>query len=407
MKQLLMTLLFALISFMGIGQSNCPCEPLLKDGLYKTFKFQKTTSFEKDFKSYLETEEFKKDFKDKKWNVGIDVVVESVPLGLDAGASDNEINEFQRKVKAGSSLKVKDDFFSQSFAAIPDVDLAKAYTDCVAKSCAVGFSINANMSEKDAFFLINFKPLSVSDPMPTVTDFVVKGGKNLKSSFKIGDKLLEQNTVSCDRDGESEIVLLLTTDKGTVPYRVPANPSGFNKDFPVGTIITSYLTWQEFQLVTKNNMNNPDGNIWNGKFSKWAPCDGRRIASESGFSRATGGTINLPDMRGLFLRGYNQFDQNEGSQSVSTVADEQKDPETRVRGKVQTDALKSHGHTMTIKRDPRLGYRSGISGAGYNSGGDFENDTNTYEVSTNKTVNGNPDETRPKNMAVYYYIRIN
>jgi hypothetical protein len=397
MKRIILIIInLIFMSVIGFAQIENPCKPLLKDGLYKTYKLTKTSTFEKDFKSYLESNEFKKDFSDKKWAFGLNVVIDDVPIGLNGNSSDKEINQFQQSVKAGKNLYLKEDFYLKASSSMPDNELAKVYSDCVIHN-SPGFSITANVSDKDAFFLINFKPISVTDPMPTVKDFFIKGAKNVQSSFKVGDKLIEANTVSCDRLGDKEIVLLLTTDKGAIPYRVAANPSGFNKDFPVGTIITSYLTWGEFQNVTQNNLNNPDGNIWNSKYSKWAPCDGRSVLAECAISRATGNLLSLPDLRGVFLRGYNVIDANEANLGVNPVSDIQKDPDNRVRGILQTDMFKSHNHVIS---------GPATIGAFKNGEVNFMSEPLRRQNST-ATENSGGDETRPKNIAIYYYIRIN
>jgi hypothetical protein len=370
------------------------CAPLLENGLYKTFHITQQSDFASDFKTYLESSTFKKDFKDKKWNLGIDVIVDGIPIGLKGGESDNEINDFQNTVKTGQSLKLEEHFYLNTSQSMPDVELAKVYTECVLGFAGkFGFIINANVSEKSVFFLINYRPLNIDDPMPLVKDFRVNGGKNIVANFKIGEKLIEKNTVSCDRDGDQDILLLLSTDKGSLPYRVPGNPSGFNKDFPVGTIITSYLKWAEFQKVTKNNLNNPDGDIFNSVFSKWAPCDGREVDKTCGFIRAIGDHIKLPDLRGLFLRGRNIIDESEADHSITPVNDDQKDPDNRIRGIFQTDDLKAHTHE--IETNATGGNKDGVMRV-----------ANALPRPIISSSTGG-SETRPKNMAIFYYIRIN
>ena len=216
-----------------------------------------------------------------------------------------------------------------------------------------------------------------------------------------GIPLKGETTITTERDADKDLTLVLETDRGIATYKVPADPSGFNKDFPVGTIITSYLNWTEFQVATKNNANNPVGQIWSSKYSKWAPADGRQVPN-SAFIRVTS-QLNLPDLRGMFLRGLNQFDQDQ----TSLVDANMKDPDDRTRGSFQGDGIKQHTHDM---EDNSLTFVSQHPSDRASGGNDrplsFPNQTHVVKVK--KTGEGlNPDETRPKNIAIFYYIRIN
>src|ERR1700687_3661776 len=46
--------------------------------------------------------------------------------------------------------------------------------------------------------------------------------------------------------------------------------SEVSRDVPVGTVIMSNLDWDHFQTTTQNNSQNPAGNVWTPKYSKWA-----------------------------------------------------------------------------------------------------------------------------------------
>ncbi|UBB89935.1 hypothetical protein J4771_00870 [Candidatus Kaistella beijingensis] len=413
MRNLILCLLLCTVTIPMFSQTSCTaCEKLLQNGLYKTFHFENSSNFENDFKTYLESDQFKKDIEKNKWELGIDVVIDGLPLNLTGNSDNEQVNEFQNKIRSGTTLKLKENFYNNSFSSIPDVELASIYSDCVAKNCGYGFNLTVNPSEKDAYFLINYKPLSGSYDMPKVIKLIIKGAKNIKASFNENDFLQLQNSVSVDREEGQDIIFLLTTDKGTIPYRIPANPSGFNKDFPVGTIITSYLSWDEFQKVTQNNLNNPDGDKWNSKFSKWAPCDGRAITSDAGIARATENLTNMPDLRGVFLRGLNIFDDREYRNGVSPVSQSQKDPENRIRGVIQEDAFKKHNHGGGAHIHNIHGETGSAGGKGSIHTGDNRSSTqwdgNPNFGNSGEIINSEGDkETRPKNIAVYYYIRIN
>jgi microcystin-dependent protein len=205
------------------------------------------------------------------------------------------------------------------------------------------------------------------------------------------------------------------SDFNAVPYARQAE-----NGVPVGTIISF--------AGPKNKI--PEG---------WALCDG---SSQDGTSTqwkqlfdvlgtswgGSGNNFNLPDLRGMFLRGVND-----------TRADGLKDPDAATRtasntggntgneaGTVQADEFQSHNHNVT---DP--GHTHGITDPGHTHGimssssdseggsNDYGNNhnrtNNTFSATTGITVNSattgvtiqtkGGTETRPNNVYVYYIIK--
>ncbi len=370
-----------------------PCRLILQNGLYRTYDIKKSENFAQDFKEYFISDKFASDFRSGKWQGSLFTIIKGSPTKLNAGASNEEIRTAQESVRQGSSFSLDQSFYESVKVSIPDAEIAERYNDCIKNlPLVVGFRVVPSVSEKDVLFVVTYKKISSTDPMPTVTLFQVKNGTNVVRSFKDGGLLQDSNTISADRDPNKDLSLILETDKGVVTYRVPADPTGFNKDIPVGTIITSYLNWSEFQNVSQNNLNNPNGNVWSSRYSKWSPADGREVPN-SGFLRATSQTL-LPDLRGMFLRGLNQFDPQESS----TVASDRKDPDNRIRGSFQANEFKKHDHHFAESRNQTT--KGGDSTSyGANGGGDLRTDKEVVKPGGN--------ETRPNNIAVYYYIRIN
>jgi hypothetical protein len=72
------------------------------------------------------------------------------------------------------------------------------------------------------------------------------------------------------------------------------------KALPIGTIIASMLQFEKFQNVAGNT---------------WKPADGRKVSTTSKYATLTGNTT-LPDLRGMFLRGLNQFDPSRREEKV-------------------------------------------------------------------------------------------
>jgi hypothetical protein len=170
---------------------------------------------------------------------------------------------------------------------------------------------------------------------------------------------------------------------------------------PIGTIVASMLEFEKFQNVAGN---------------AWKPADGRKVSAKSGYAKLTGNTV-LPDLRGMFLRGLNQFDPRTGSRR-----DKYKDPDGggRQAGSLQNDATSlpknkrrpfkgiaeaagehSHVYFKALSVGGRSGSEERASSEASTTGlaGDH---THTVLITS-----GGDSETRPVNIAVFYYIKIN
>ncbi len=154
---------------------------------------------------------------------------------------------------------------------------------------------------------------------------------------------------------------------------------------PVGTIVASTLKPIQFMISTNSQwpLNDPSH-----PRAKWAPADGRVIEG-SIYYRITDESA-LPDLRGMFLRGLNEF------QLQEPRTDGRQDPDgaNRVAGGFQADQIVSHQHRI----DRPINFDS----QGGNSGGN-----RWFDKQTDLTNKFGGSETRPKNIAVYYYIKIN
>jgi len=118
----------------------------------------------------------------------------------------------------------------------------------------------------------------------------------------------------------------------------------------------------------------------------WVLCDGRsvagsKLADEFGFA-------NVPDARGQFLRGKN-----------NGRADGQENPDGEVGlGTQQTDEINSHGHAFP------WGSTAGSSGK---MGSSFQHNGTTPFPNANQVAVTGGNETRPKNITVNIFIKIN
>jgi len=156
----------------------------------------------------------------------------------------------------------------------------------------------------------------------------------------------------------------------------------------IGTVIASVLDYANLIKITK------DPNVIDPTTSSWIPADGRSIAG-SQLSKLTGQS-NSPDLRGRFLRGLNEIYSVDQPIFDITSADSDDPNKNRKAGSYQQDSFTHHSHSIngsTLNCGTPPGYQVLNNTPGP-----------TYTQSTS-AVGGS--ETRPKNISVYYYIKIN
>lgn len=139
----------------------------------------------------------------------------------------------------------------------------------------------------------------------------------------------------------------------------------------------------------------------------WVPMDGRSIAG-SQLATITGMT-NVPDAGGLFVRnqefsgGANQDPDRTSSSPIATYQDQ------AVISHNHGVNDPGHSHGFNDIRHGDGGDKCGCAGSGGTaSRGTTTENNNTFGVSTGISIqNAGGSETRPKNMNLWVYIRIN
>jgi microcystin-dependent protein len=149
------------------------------------------------------------------------------------------------------------------------------------------------------------------------------------------------------------------------------------------------------------------GDLGNNVPTGWLPCNGSALLSREypklfaviRTSHGNGidpkssqklGDFNVPDYRGRFLRGVDEGsdrDPDRKKRTPSQLGGNEKDSV----GSVQPDAFAKHNHPMP--------YGNGTVQSGSGAGG------NTTASSLDTQQRGDSDETRPKNIYVYFIIR--
>lgn len=155
-------------------------------------------------------------------------------------------------------------------------------------------------------------------------------------------------------------------------------------EIPIGTVVSSYLPWDRFAREVGDDQ--PE--LFNQETSRWVLADGRHPIGLSSLGRRHGVEM-APDLRGVFLRGVN-LDRDAGTG----------DPEGSARrvGSYQVDKFAAHTHPTFGTDDSDV-----QPGQTQHNGNYLTKGRHSYQTGSA----GEGSETRPKNVAVFFYIKIN
>ncbi len=136
----------------------------------------------------------------------------------------------------------------------------------------------------------------------------------------------------------------------------------------------------------------------------YAPCDGRQfevtsVTPVTAYAKLTG-KFNTPDLRGLFLRGLNVMETTGAPPIPYPQSYNDPDGASRTVGDFQADEFKEHAHVYQYFTNSIITDMSNDKDQRKCSFGD----TQALETTTAGT---GAQETRPRNVSIYYYMRIN
>jgi len=154
---------------------------------------------------------------------------------------------------------------------------------------------------------------------------------------------------------------------------------------PVGTIIASMLSPKQMAEITAPGI--------------WVVADGRPVDRRSQYFRLTNNE-RTPDLRSMFLRGLPNFDSRTEPRSDGfAISDHRTRP-----GTTQKNAFKNHQHELGKGSSDAPEKCRGATER-YAS---FVGDELNFSTTILKTHGiGHEEETRPNNVAVYYYLKVN
>ena len=165
-----------------------------------------------------------------------------------------------------------------------------------------------------------------------------------------------------------------------------------SKPLPVGTIIASFIEPREFYKLMDNR------ETFDREKSTWCYADGEGNILNTPYYVSRGANESrIEDLRGYFLRGLDPTGRIDP------------DGSSRIAGSDQPDTFGTHSHAMTYKEK---GDKGDAAPVGKKDTDIAFRGANNFKYTKNPGSIGNPmkeeggQETRPKNIAVYYYIKI-
>ncbi len=202
---------------------------------------------------------------------------------------------------------------------------------------------------------------------------VIDSATKIAESAEVKDKLAQRISEIVSGQTLAPIEEVVVQKKAEIEA---LSAESFTSEAPVGTIIASIIP--------------PDRMLVIGK-EKWVLSDGRILSEDSEYKQVTGNS-QIPDLRGVFLRGLNVGRKDAFS-----------DPSgDRRPGSAQSDELGSHNHKIGINGTDTFSMAPGGATqrlAHFNSDGYGAGPAKTTEYSGTA-------ETRPKNIGVFFYIRV-
>lgn len=419
-----------------LGQNQSDCVQLLKDEYKNVYKITSEAEIYNHLTQLFELEETKLDEFADSYESGdeIDGAYKAISVYWSKNRKKEsfrrQFSEYKERYKLGFTVDNK--FYDTYYSSTVNESAYQKFIDCK--------NIEANLEiEKERLkvynggiyfktvgdftygftFVLNKKPAQGQSEKVKIVN-IVPNNLDFEGTYNLKPGSLLENYTGISQNMKFKnptLAASLTINLENYDPIVVEFPSTASPDYPLGTIIISVLDFNAFSSEANSKM------PFDENKSKWAPADGRNVRySEYGKKY----NELLPDLRGQFLRGNNQM-YSPGEPNTYANGNDIGERTSNSKYSYQVEATKlpktnfeiinSGAHTHIFK-----GQTERLSGDG-GAADDIDRGNGNYapahswtpkgevtaENSThNHTVNGGGDkETRPKNIAVFYYIRIN
>ncbi|WP_139785433.1 hypothetical protein [Chryseobacterium phocaeense] len=408
----LMLCIFALI-MVRTQTKFCDCSGPLDKDLKKVVKDSEYSNFKNWLYEYYQKDETSRSSMKKSAENSFTGKVQAVVKSIPTTGSVDKSSSKSKSIDVFYNLEefflrnryITDESLNELFASEMSDGQLSAYKACLkycTESLGSGISTIAGGDPSDVFYIqIKYDAQKSGDSVTLLGDaqynnLVPVGSFLFRDGVKLKDRQTKiQYFKRLDPYKDASFSFNLKESiAGITPVTFDAIEKKLGNMVPVGTIIASVLNYNSF-LKANNYDVEQSGNM---QKMIWVPCDGRDVmVSEYGLY--SGGRV--PDLRGVFLRGINDY--GVAFPSTKTVNNMQKNPENKIAGEFQADITGPHSHGWTGT------YGNGNPDGSADRIGGPVNNPLAYPVQSleGHVLSGGGPETRPKNITVYYYIKIN
>jgi hypothetical protein len=228
-----------------LGQSS-PCAEPLKEGVYNHYKARTLAHKYGSMLSYFKSSDFEEDVRHNQWGLGITVPVYGVPVSVAANSSDDKFNQFRKEITKLTEVQLDELLVKIVAKDDPNIDFVEAYFDCVKQ----GFSYSSELIGERVIFTIRFIPISITNPMPKVTENpVVYNGEDVSVLPKKGKALDIITHISArPKDVHQRVSVEIFTNQA--PVYVPGPfPEPATTPIPSVPLSQQIRDGSEFQVV--------------------------------------------------------------------------------------------------------------------------------------------------------------
>ena len=411
MKRTILFLLICLTSISFIYAQNCSiCSEALKQGTKDEFFKETKHSLDETVNTlYSYDYEFWENYeKSSNKSSSLDAAFKVFTLGFGSSSSSSEKRETFNKQKSTylySRSLAQNDYEKISQSLVSKIPY-NSFIECIKNTCGNGIFVEHETTGDDIIITVRWVITQGNPNQETTlkTDPTVANATPINYNLVKGVKLKPNNSISAlykRVDPKQDAVFSYDFEHFSTAKATVKRANYQNTTLPVGSIVASTLDYSTFCSINDIPLKGDNSEI------TWVPADGRNVAGSIYGDRQK----NVPDLRGTFLRGLNIFDP---LNNPSYARPQQKDPDNRTVNDLQMQDVQPHPHPVTDNgHTHNIGLAQvGVGGSGtvaYRPAG-FGTSVNlgVPAAPANITVNNNAGaETRPTNIAVYYYIKIN
>lgn len=401
---------FILISYSSLLSAQCSvCVDALKIGVKDEFFKETRHNLDESVNTlYAYDYEFWENYENSSSkSSSFDAAYKIFSASFSSSNSSSEKKEVFNKQKTSylySRSLVQNDYEKISQSLISKVAYT-AFSDCVKSNCGNGLFIDYETTGEDIIITVRLV-ITVGQPKATVLKInpTVANAVPINYNFQQGVSINPNSSISAlyrRINPKQDAVFSFDFEYYPTKQVIVKRSRHQNIELPVGTIVASVLDYSTYCSINEIEISNDMSNV------TWVPADGRDVTG----SLYGGRQKNIPDLRGTFLRGANVFDENFDPPFKDL---RQKDPENRKSNKLQfqdvqphTHAVNDPGHSHSVSLaiidvgdSGTVAYRPGGFGTPATLGADSS--LTGITIKSNESI-----ETRPTNLSVYYYIKIN